>query len=249
MAALLRRPRHDASAGEPRLQRLIGENPRLKLRRHRTRNRQPVANLMTAIARDFFQIFIARVAAGDILNRTVHHTIEKPTIELLVDPSGLRRSNPMRQSARSKKGDALIRGPALDASAHERANVEAALGTRHRRRERVHYDWNNRQVPARRQMDHRSDFSMVEREFLRKSEIDAALQPFAHDKACEITRDRQAHLRHAEIRDRRAGSLFANADQEGWQIVEEAAIEMVIRERDKNIGTGIFENLARAVEP
>src|SRR6266851_9177299 len=221
---------------------------RAKPRRHRPGDCQPVANLVAAVSRHRFEVFVLRIAGRDFGNLAALETLEEPTVELLVDPAGLRRPDPMRKAAGTEKRDALVPWPALDALADERANVEASLGSRHRGCERVHHDGDHRDVPARGQMNHRGDFGMVQFELFGKGEVDAALESLANDIACEITGDGHTHFRYVETRNRRSDGLFAYADEECRQIVEEAAVEMIVGKRDENVGTRIFEDLTRAVE-
>src|ERR1700730_15765218 len=108
---------------------------------------------MATVAGHGFEVFILRIAAGDFGNLSTPHPLEEPAIEFLVDSASLRRSHPMRDSAGADEGDALVLRPSLNACADERANVEAALGCRHRRRESIYDHRYDRNIPARRQMN------------------------------------------------------------------------------------------------
>src|SRR5713226_9908526 len=100
---------------------------RAKPRGHRPGDCQPVANLVAAVSRHRFEVFVLRIAGRDFGNLAALEALEEPAVELLVDPAGLRRADPMREAAGTEKGDALILRPALNAFADERANVETSL--------------------------------------------------------------------------------------------------------------------------
>src|SRR5713226_2766457 len=156
---------------------------RAKPRRHGAGDCQPVANLVAAVSRHRFEVFVSRVTGRDFGDLAALEALEEPAVELLVDPAGLRWPDPMREAAGTEKCDALVLWPALDAPADERANVEASLGSRHRGRERVHHDGDHRDVPARGQMNHRGDFGMVQFEVFGKGEVDAAFETLENDIA------------------------------------------------------------------
>src|SRR5260370_24249515 len=221
---------------------------RAKPRRHRLGDCEAVANLVAAVSRHCFEVFVLRIAGRDFGNLAALETLAGPAVDLRVASAGLRWPDPMREATGTQEGDAHVPRPSLDALADERANVDASLGRRERGRERVHHDGDHRDVPARGQMNHRGDFGMVQFELFGKGEVDAALESLANDIACEITGDGNTHFRYVETRNRRPDGLFAYADEECRQIVEEAPVEMVVRKGDENVGTGIFEDLTRAVE-
>src|SRR6266852_3787924 len=88
--------------------------------RHCARYRKPVANLVAAIAGGALERCAAPVFFDHFGRLAAHQSLQEPAVELGIDPAGLGRTDPVRDSAGTEKGDAFVRRPSLDASAHER---------------------------------------------------------------------------------------------------------------------------------
>src|SRR5262245_14127670 len=134
--------------GDPLRDGLVGKSLALPAR-HRTQEREPVADLLAAVARGALDLGVRQsqervdVPAGDV--------IEHPVIEVGIDSPGFRGADPVRHPARGDQCDPLLGGPGSDERTDVRADLVAAARGRQRRRAAIGVERRDGQVALRRE--------------------------------------------------------------------------------------------------